>query len=195
MTTTENTAIDSAVVVAEAGDPAQPSSPEAAAVTPAAEDSAEDSADDPTKKENLRELREKAMAQYDSMAEDPKRLQRLNFLLEKSTAYVSFVAAKLESNRQDKKKTNKRKAPVSDAKQDTKTKKSKKKRGKRLEIAATADNGDAGSKKGDEEEEAEEEEEQRTISGEVVSERQPKLITGGIMREYQLEGMEWMASL
>ncbi|KAJ2855519.1 putative ATPase [Coemansia erecta] len=33
------------------------------------------------------------------------------------------------------------------------------------------------------------------INGEKVSHRQPRLITGGVMREYQLEGMEWLASL
>ncbi|KAI7829887.1 SNF2 family N-terminal domain-containing protein, partial [Kickxella alabastrina] len=36
---------------------------------------------------------------------------------------------------------------------------------------------------------------ERAIDGQRVSPRQPQLITGGIMREYQLEGMEWLASL
>ncbi|KAJ2845993.1 hypothetical protein IWW36_004554, partial [Coemansia brasiliensis] len=40
--------------------------------------------------ESLRELRERAMAQYSSIGEEKQRMQRLNFLLEKSAAYVSF---------------------------------------------------------------------------------------------------------
>lgn len=28
--------------------------------------------------------------------------------------------------------------------------------------------------------------------GQLISSRQPKLLTGGIMRSYQLDGMEWV---
>ncbi|PIA13295.1 hypothetical protein COEREDRAFT_21143, partial [Coemansia reversa NRRL 1564] len=42
---------------------------------------------------------------------------------------------------------------------------------------------------------AETEDDERVINGESVSRRQPREVTGGVMREYQLEGMEWMASL
>ncbi|KAJ2360162.1 hypothetical protein IW150_007579, partial [Coemansia sp. RSA 2607] len=50
-------------------------------------------------KENLRELREKAMAQYSSLGEEQQRLKRLDSLLEKSAAYVTFLSRKLESKR------------------------------------------------------------------------------------------------
>lgn len=29
-------------------------------------------------------------------------------------------------------------------------------------------------------------------NGQLISARQPKLLTGGIMRDYQLDGMEWI---
>ena len=32
----------------------------------------------------------------------------------------------------------------------------------------------------------------RTINGEIISDRQPMLLTGGVMRGYQLDGMEWL---
>eukprot|EP00794_Sanderia_malayensis_P013930 gene13930-15382_t len=35
----------------------------------------------------------------------------------------------------------------------------------------------------------------RIINGDVVSERQPSLITGGVLRSYQLDGMEWLRGL
>lgn len=33
------------------------------------------------------------------------------------------------------------------------------------------------------------------INGEKVPDVQPKLLTGGIMRQYQIEGMEWLVGL
>ena len=32
----------------------------------------------------------------------------------------------------------------------------------------------------------------RMINGEAVSHRQPLLISGGVMRSYQLDGLDWM---
>ncbi|KAJ1960290.1 putative ATPase, partial [Dipsacomyces acuminosporus] len=145
-------------------------------------------------KQNLRDLRSKAMAQYESLAEDnenKQRVQRLNFLLEKSAAYVSFVSKKLETKRHEKRsvgsgsKAKRKKATGSSGKS---------KRRKNTKSAATneSDNDNAAA---DEEGDGEEEDEEWIIDGERVSPRQPKLITGGVMREYQLEGMEWLASL
>ncbi|KAJ2028936.1 hypothetical protein GGI08_009684, partial [Coemansia sp. S2] len=67
--------------------------------TTAVVDTPEEKAVEEDKKENLRELRTQAMAQYEPVDEDQQRLQRLNFLLEKSAAYVSFVSKKLDSKR------------------------------------------------------------------------------------------------
>jgi ATP-dependent DNA helicase len=35
----------------------------------------------------------------------------------------------------------------------------------------------------------------RVINGQNVSDRQPALLSGGVLREYQLKGMEWMVGL
>lgn len=35
----------------------------------------------------------------------------------------------------------------------------------------------------------------RVINGQPVSDRQPALLSGGALREYQLKGMEWMVGL
>ncbi|KAJ2908442.1 putative ATPase, partial [Coemansia aciculifera] len=164
-----------------------------------------DTPEEDDKKENLRELRTQAMAQYEAVDEDKQRLQRLNFLLEKSAAYVSFVAKKLDSKRaemrsveDDDSKQTAGSSSAQDAEQPTATMTTKRKgkqqknppRAKRskLTVAATKDDETNAS------EEAKPEE-ALVIDGQRVSARQPRLITGGIMRDYQLEGMEWLASL
>ncbi|KAJ1996076.1 putative ATPase [Coemansia sp. RSA 1358] len=114
---------------------------------------------DTAKKGDLRGLREKAMAEYGAPEESKARMQRLNFLLEKSAAYVSFVSKRLESKCAEKKER-----PVKAAKR------------RRLSIG----------------EDAEQKKEAHEPAG--TSERQPKSIVG-VMRNYQLEGMEWLASL
>ncbi|KAJ2636175.1 putative ATPase, partial [Coemansia sp. RSA 1694] len=173
------------------------------------EEEEEEEEEENDKKENLRELRTQAMAQYEAVDEDKQRLQRLNFLLEKSAAYVSFVSKKLDSKRAEmrsvqddpkpdtttgkddeeeettaagKRKSKQQKASSSSAPHAKRAKRSK------LTVAAN---------KGEEEDEtsAVVEPEALVIDGERVSARQPRLITGGIMRDYQLEGMEWLASL
>ncbi|KAJ2450231.1 putative ATPase [Coemansia sp. RSA 2336] len=128
--------------------------------------------------ESLRELRERAMAQYTSIGEEKQRMQRLNFLLEKSAAYVSFVSKRLEDKRTEKRQV--------------------KQTAKRSRTPATRRN--AKKPRVDEKSEADSavqpgEDVPRVINGESVSPRQPRTISGGVMKEYQLEGMEWLASL
>ncbi|KAJ2001809.1 putative ATPase [Coemansia thaxteri] len=158
------------------------------------------------KKESLRELRTQAMAQYEAVTEDKQRLQRLNFLLEKSAAYVSFVAKKLDSKRaqmrsvgdEDRAEENgnggaasdKEAEPLQPAKRKGKQQKQAP-RSKRARTKLALDD----SKQSDDAAVVATEPSVRVIDGERVSARQPLLITGGIMREYQLEGMEWLASL
>ncbi|KAJ1732022.1 putative ATPase [Coemansia biformis] len=128
-------------------------------------------------KVSLRELRERAMAQYETLGEEKHRMQRLNFLLEKSAAYVTFVAKRLETKRAEKRcarptgsgAKKRRKPSEADMQPEARH--------------AADDGGNDG------------EDEERTINGEHVSPRQPRTVTGGVMREYQLEGMEWLASL
>ncbi|KAJ1662029.1 putative ATPase [Coemansia sp. RSA 1646] len=120
----------------------------------------------PNQKGVLRVLREKAMAQYEEPnSEAAVRLQRLDFLLEKSAAYASFVATKLEAKRDEKRDVGHKR--------------------KRAKISIDDSTAPA----------EEDEEDERVINGEHVSPRQPRSISGGVMRDYQLEGMEWLASL
>ncbi|KAJ2139000.1 hypothetical protein GGH17_000798, partial [Coemansia sp. RSA 788] len=84
-------------VAAEAGDAAETvvATPETAEATKeeaedAVEEPAEAEAETDDSKENLKELRERALAQYETVGEEKQRMQRLNFLLEKSAAYVTF---------------------------------------------------------------------------------------------------------
>ncbi|KAJ1903164.1 putative ATPase, partial [Coemansia sp. IMI 209127] len=133
----------------------------------------------PNQKGVLRELREKAMAQYEDQpaSEAAVRLQRLDFLLEKSAAYASFVAKRLETKRDEKRDGGAAAKP------------------KRKRAKISIDDDRPIKQEGEEEEEDEEDDKERVINGEAVSFRQPRSISGGVMREYQLEGMEWMASL
>ncbi|KAJ1862229.1 putative ATPase [Coemansia sp. RSA 989] len=152
--------------------------------TPEAKDSKEiqdEAKEEPT--ESLRELRERAMAQYTSIGEEKQRMQRLNFLLEKSAAYVSFVSKRLEDKRSEKRQA---KQPAKRGRNAAARRSTKK---QRLEDARCSE-ADAAGQAGNDEDEA-----PRVINGEIVSPRQPRTISGGIMKEYQLEGMEWLASL
>ncbi|KAJ2654845.1 putative ATPase [Coemansia sp. RSA 1200] len=163
-----------------------------------ADAASEGSGPNPSQKGVLRGLREKALAQYEEpnsknssttnnsssssssssniasiSSEAAARQQRLEFLLEKSAAYASFVARRLESKREEKRGGPRRKRA-------------------KLEIADGSKESEEGDEEGDDGEEGDGE---RVIDGECVSHRQPRSITGGVMREYQLEGMEWLASL
>ncbi|KAJ1886103.1 putative ATPase, partial [Kickxella alabastrina] len=153
----------------------------------------------PEKKENLRELREKAMAQYETIGEDAHRLQRLNSLLEKSAAYVTFVSKKLDTKRAQLRTVEPSAQPPKHSMQSSAAKRMHKAKAKlaiQSEAAAPAADADAEAEVSGAAGQPEEPVgDGRTIDGQKVSPRQPQLITGGIMREYQLEGMEWLASL
>ncbi|KAJ2018169.1 putative ATPase [Coemansia sp. S680] len=168
--------------------------------TTAVVDTPEEKAVEEDKKENLRELRTQAMAQYEPVDEDQQRLQRLNFLLEKSAAYVSFVSKKLDSKRAEMRSVgaddDDSKPAASDDEAESQPAKRKGKKQKTAPRAKRARNKltvAAGDEPKDDEDSATVE--PLIIDGERVSVRQPRLITGGIMRDYQLEGMEWLASL
>ncbi|KAJ1880340.1 putative ATPase [Coemansia sp. RSA 1722] len=148
-------------------------------------------------KENLRELRTKAMAQFADVNADAQRLKRLDSLLEKSAAYVSFVSQKLQSKRAQLRaatittesnnsdgSNNRKRAPAEETAEPV-----RKKRGR--PARKSIPDGEAPQQPTADPSNPEE----RAINGEKVSPRQPHLITGGVMREYQLEGMEWLASL
>ncbi|KAJ2137950.1 hypothetical protein IW136_003314, partial [Coemansia sp. RSA 678] len=150
-------------VAAEAGDAAEtvvatPETAEAAkeeaedAVEEPAEAEAEAEAETEESKANLKELRERALAQYETVGEEKQRMQRLNFLLEKSAAYVTFVARRLEDKRAEKRQV---KRPAPEAKKERR--KTKKQR-----IA------DSEAKDADSEAAKDEDDEERLIDGQRV---------------------------
>ncbi|KAJ2503296.1 putative ATPase [Coemansia sp. RSA 1972] len=161
---------------AEAAEATEDAVEAAEATEDAVEEPAEAETDD--NEENISKLRQRALAQYETVGEEKQRMQRLNFLLEKSAAYVTFVARRLEDKRAEKRQV---KRPAPEAKKG-------KRKTKKQRIA------DSEAKDADESE-AKDEDEERIINGQRVSARQPRAISGGIMKDYQLEGMEWLASL
>ncbi|KXN90773.1 Lymphoid-specific helicase [Leucoagaricus sp. SymC.cos] len=124
-----------------------------------------------------------------SVQEDPsevddetaRRLARLKFVLEKSAVYTSILYERMEA---DKKK-------LLEAQQTKKAKSDKNKIGKKRGRMQHADDDDAHVKR------------LKSESGEPIPVdaedhpvfEQPKLVTGAKLKQYQLEGLQWMVSL
>ncbi|ORX88944.1 hypothetical protein K493DRAFT_73220 [Basidiobolus meristosporus CBS 931.73] len=119
------------------------------------------------------------------------RLNRLNYLLEKSTLYSQFLTQKLEKEQQEKRdKALDQKQASTNATTRKSTRGRKRKNPENeafdeiseLELAKRHknENGKASTP---------------SALGQNVSARQPILLTGGIMKEYQLAGLEWLVSL
>nr|CAG8542717.1 8568_t:CDS:10 [Entrophospora candida] len=221
-------------------------------------------------KDNLKILKEKAVADYDALV-DKQRVQRLKFLLEKSSLYAQFLANKMERQQQEqreraqaeeirrakaKEKQEKISAgptlasvaltsdvadnssSISINQQQSTTKKrgapkkrkaddssynildydiSKRRKGDYTTAAVVenfnpgdypevevyippAGSADEASKdKPDDDLANEEVTNNNQTNGDfdrsLISARQPKLVTGGILRDYQLTGFEWLVSL
>ncbi|KAG6907509.1 hypothetical protein DXG01_008653 [Tephrocybe rancida] len=124
-----------------------------------------------------------------------KRYARLQFVLQKSAAYTSFLQTQMEQHKVALEAAAKTKAAT------TKGSPSKSKRGstersgkgrKRARIESDDESGDEGSnskrKKG-------ENGEVQTVGEEAPLFQQPALITGAKLKKYQLEGLQWMVSL
>ncbi|KAJ1912899.1 putative ATPase [Mycoemilia scoparia] len=192
-------------------------------------------------KGKLKALKEKALAEYDAMAQK-QRFQRLHFLLERSTLYSSFLMEKMESQRKEQREREEKEKEEKEKNEDEVAEKEevpetpKKRRGRRRKAAAVSEEGDEArttnkrkrlrkddssyqlsdyidpetmktregnvstslavpdAKKQKVEAEKKTVEEKEKAWNEA-SPRQPKLLTGGVMRDYQLDGMEWMVSL
>ncbi|CAG8498707.1 16172_t:CDS:10, partial [Acaulospora morrowiae] len=196
-------------------------------------------------KENLKVLKEKAVADYDALV-DKQRVQRLKFLLEKSSMYAQFLATKMERQQQEQreraqaeetrrvhakekvekiaagptrrssrvntKSTNadpsikqvatkkksgavkKRKANdadyrISDYLEDLN------KRRKNSDSSPTPVKKDEITVNADDDELPNPTVDTAPKSNLNISARQPGLVTGGVLREYQLTGVEWLVSL
>ncbi|KAJ1678413.1 putative ATPase, partial [Spiromyces aspiralis] len=200
-------------------------------------------------KGKLRALKEKAMADYEAHAQK-QRFQRLNFLLERSSLYASFLTEKMERQRQEQRERDERERQQQQQQQqaelsnedelNTQGASKKRRLGRPRKGAAskqatggadeeydeldgnredgqrrlkhrriardnekyklsdyidpeTMTTRDKESKAG---QQSQQQQQQQQSKGTVKrSHRQPKTLTGGIMRDYQIEGMEWLVSL
>ncbi|RIB16467.1 SNF2 family N-terminal domain-containing protein [Gigaspora rosea] len=210
-----------------------------------------------SEKENLKILKEKAVADYDALV-DKQRVQRLKFLLEKSSLYAQFLANKMERQQEEQReraqaeearRTNakekedriksgptRRSSRISAKSADTVSTESPaksvtKKRsnvGKKRKvndanynISDYLDNQEVPKRRKSSESltdpvdtssqvdpvdtvdtvDTEDDEPIPSVKVDdlepnlVISARQPRLVTGGVLREYQLTGVEWLVSL
>ncbi|KAK9678940.1 putative ATPase, partial [Basidiobolus ranarum] len=144
--------------------------------------------------------RQQAMAELKQETEN-SRLNRLNYLLEKSTLYSQFLTQKLEKEQQEKREQileEKIQKEGNDSATPRRSNRGRKRKNTKSDQSFdnVGDNDLTKRRKGDDGKE--------TFTGKAgfqnggnqnISSRQPSLVTGGIMKEYQLVGLEWLVSL
>ncbi|KAH0580631.1 hypothetical protein H2248_002117 [Termitomyces sp. 'cryptogamus'] len=125
-----------------------------------------------------------------------KRYARLQFVLQQSAAYTSFLQTQMEKHRQAMEAAEKKHKATSGGKGKSKSKRAGTAKGRkraRVESDDESENGGTSSKrkKGDngEVQPQTNEEEAAPVF------QQPALITGATLKKYQLEGLQWMVSL
>ncbi|OLY84731.1 Lymphoid-specific helicase [Smittium mucronatum] len=151
---------------------------------------------------SVKELKNKAVSEYEARISEKKKMQRLDFLLDKSSIYASFLAQKIEKQNQDKLKKLERKQ-----KKEAKIVSSEQvplRTSSRLEIVQPPQNKKRKTRKksdtiqtnlklaisdhDDSQDDLMQEESSLLPNG------QPRNIVG-TMRPYQIEGMQWLISL
>ncbi|KAK9764297.1 putative ATPase [Basidiobolus ranarum] len=148
----------------------------------------EQNATPPSENNNLTE-RQQAMMELKRETET-SRLNRLNYLLEKSTLYSQFLSQRLEKEQQEKREK------IREEQGNKKVGGLKRKNGERVEISESIEETSPPKRHKDEGPVIPDETPStRIINGQIVSPRQPSLVTGGILKEYQLTGFEWLVSL
>jgi len=134
-----------------------------------------------------------------------QRFERLQKLLGKSKFYTDFLLKKMQSHEAAMDLKNKTKVERA-RKRAEKEKQEGKQTSEEAPSEATKKRGRSGRKKSGDEDDDEEErkakkarlekgDSDRKFEGKAIPENQPLLLTGGIMRSYQLEGYEWMSTL
>lgn len=126
-----------------------------------------------------------------------KRFARLRYVLEKSAVYSRILKAKMDEDKARQQEERERRKNASARKNVASTRKSTRRRGRkrrRVEDTDSDDDSDAGSSK----------RQKLDDDGNYVQELdeddppifpQPKLVTGAKLKDYQLEGLQWMVSL
>jgi len=129
-----------------------------------------------------------------------QRFDRLKGLLSKSKFYTDFLLTKMQSHesammlKEDKKNARSKKAEAkSDPKKKGKAGKRKAEEDERNAKKVKLEEDDRNAKKAKLDEEKKETE--RTFNGQKIPDSQPLLVTGAILRQYQLDGYEWMSTL
>ncbi|CAG8584379.1 3052_t:CDS:10 [Ambispora gerdemannii] len=191
-------------------------------------------------KENLKTLKEEAFASYDEIV-NQGRVQRLNFLIEKSSLYANFLAQKMEAQKQallEQATEQERKRVAKELKNQKAAASAVKNSGVNGPSCRTRSGGAGGSKQQDEASSSKttktgtkrktnpsteanyylgdyvnsedlakrrkhDDSDTTSDEGESITRnikptpsiRQPRLVTGGILRDYQLAGFEWLVSL
>ncbi|OMJ24785.1 Lymphocyte-specific helicase [Smittium culicis] len=163
---------------------------------------------------SVKELKQKAVTEYESKISEKKKVQRLNFLLDKSSIYASFLAQKIEKQNIDKmkklersqRKIDKQNAALANNSpndvQRVKTRRSKKartntsppsKKTKSQKKLTDFSNNNIDVQVIDLDSNIEESQ-NGPEEYDLLENGQPKSIVG-TMRPYQIEGMQWLISL
>lgn len=114
-----------------------------------------------------------------------QRYKKLCDLLSKSKFYSNFLLEKMEKEDEESKKLKNKNLAGRKTKKDTEEEQAVNKPSKRARTK-TAEEVSAKKKKYDH---------VRSYEGQEISDEQPLLLSGGIMRDYQLKGYSWMATL
>ncbi|KAI9279980.1 SNF2 family N-terminal domain-containing protein [Sporodiniella umbellata] len=178
----------------------------------------EESMANESKLEQENRMKQEAQTQFDSTVKE-QRMKRLHFLLEKSGAYATILGRKLEKQQEEARE----RAAQIDSSKSVEVTVEKKQRGRR-KLRESADTPAKKRKttdadyqltdylKSDDIKKTQQKdgdiakainEEKKSSKKNVVddsikptiSARQPALITGGVLRDYQLAGVEWLISL
>ncbi|MGH0128981.1 UNVERIFIED_CONTAM: hypothetical protein FKN15_063706 [Acipenser sinensis] len=144
--------------------------------------------------EKEKEMMEQSRAAWERDSHE-MRFKRLQHLLEKSTVYSKFLLMKMEQQQLEEKKRKEKmekKRELLLAKQEKQTE---------LGLGALEKNGDSHSEIKNRLSQSVRQNAQhlfdpeRKVDGQPVPYQQPKNFTGGVMRLYQIEGMEWLRML
>ncbi|KAI9496031.1 SNF2 family N-terminal domain-containing protein [Zychaea mexicana] len=167
-----------------------------------------------TQKEEDKRIQEEAQAQFDTTVKE-QRMKRLHFLLEKSGAYATILGQKLAKQQEEARERNAAPAPSTTTTPASSSAAAPpaaapEKRGRGRLRKRKAD--DADYQLGDylNEEDIKRRKQSNNDVGKAIQEdmenmnskptstvpaRQPSLVTGGVLRDYQLAGVEWLISL
>ncbi|KAG2225659.1 hypothetical protein INT45_012131, partial [Circinella minor] len=175
-----------------------------------------------TQKEEDKRIQEEAQAQFDTTVKE-QRMKRLSFLLEKSGAYATILGKKLAKQQEEARERNAAPAPTTPttptpsssaatAPEETNTTTTKRGKGRPRKRKADAtgyqlsdylneedvkrrkqSENDVG--KAIQEDRENNQKTEKATTTPTISARQPTLVTGGVLRDYQLAGVEWLISL